>query len=215
METIDSKNNMNERELIDYNTDREPLILPEYGRTVQNMVDYCRTISDREERQQCANTIVNVMLHVHNHNGEEGEVKKKVWNHLAAMANYDLDIDYPYDIERLSDRDSQRTTIPYPQHPIGKRHYGAILENLAKKIETIDDDDTRLALTKMVANQMKRSLGKWNKDSMTEEKVLDDLASMTDGKSSYLPGELHLLSDNEILNDIQQNKSTKKKKKKG
>ena len=66
----------------------------------------------------------------------------------------------------------------------------------------------------MVANQMKRSLGRWNKDAMTEEKVLDDLARMTDGSASYLPGELHLLSDNEILTDVQQMRPSKKKKKK-
>ena len=66
----------------------------------------------------------------------------------------------------------------------------------------------------MVANQMKRSLGRWNKDAMTEEKVLDDLARMTDGAASYLPGELKLISDNEILNEVQQMKPTKKKKKK-
>ena len=66
----------------------------------------------------------------------------------------------------------------------------------------------------MVANQMKRSLGRWNKDSMSEEKVLDDLATLTNGKASYLPGELKLLSDNEILNEIQQMRPAKSKKKK-
>ena len=205
----------NERDLLDYNTDRDPLILPEYGRTVQNMVDHCKTIENREERQRCANTIVSIMSHIRTHNSGDAETKKKLWNHLAAMSNYELDIDYPYEIEKMSERDSQRTSIPYPQHPIGKRHYGAIIESLAKKLTDVEDEEERLALTKMVANQMKRNLGKWNKDAMTEEKVLDDLAALTNGKASYLPGELNLMSDNEILNEIQQSKPAKKKKKKG
>ena len=203
-----------ERDLIDYNTDRDSLILPEYGRTVQNMVEHCKTIEDREERQRCANTIVSIMSHIRNLNSVDAEMKKKLWNHLATISNYELDIDYPYEIEKMSDRDSQRTSIPYPQHPIGKRHYGSIIESLAKKLTEIEDEEERLALTKMVANQMKRNLGKWNKDAMTEEKVLDDLAAMTDGRASYLPGELNLMSDNEILNEVQQSKPTKKKKKK-
>ena len=149
-----------------------------------------------------------------NHNGDETSFQKKLWNHLAAMSNYELDIDYPYEIEKMDDRDSQRTSIPYPQHPIKKRHYGSILESLSKKLSEIEDEEERKVLTTMIANQMKRSLGRWNRDLMTEEKVLEDLATMTDGKSSYLPGELKLISDNDILNDTQQMKSTKKKKKK-
>ena len=154
------------------------------------------------------------MSHMRNREGDESSFQKKLWNHLASMSNYELDIDYPYEIEKLEERESHRERIPYPQRPISKRHYGAILESMSKKIETIEDADERKALTTMIANQMKRSLGRWNKDLMNEEKVLDDLARMTDGKSSYLPGELKLQSDNEILNDAQQMKPSKKKKKK-
>lgn len=202
------------RGLVDYNTDRDQLILPEYGRSIQNMVNHCMTIQDRAERQRCAETIVAIMAKMKNKSSDEAEFKKKLWNHLAAMADYELDIDYPYEIEKMSDRSSDRQRIAYPQHPIGKRHYGAIIEALAKKLTEIEDADEREQLTRMVANQMKRSLGRWNKDSMSEEKVLDDLATLTNGKASYLPGELKLLSDNEILNEIQQMRPAKSKKKK-
>lgn len=202
------------RGYVDYNTSREPLILPEYGRIVQDMVDHCMMIEDRSERQRCAESIVKIMSHMRAHDGDESSFQKKLWNHLSAMSRYELDIDYPYDIEKMEDRDSHRSSIPYPQHPIKKRHYGKIIESLASKLSDIEDSDERKALTQMIANQMKRSLGKWNRDLMNEEKILDDLAGMTDGKSSYLPGELKLISDNEILNEVQQSKPTKKKKKK-
>ncbi len=210
----ETNNQQYERGLVDYNTDREPLILPEYGRGIQNMVDHCLTIEDRDERQRCASTIVSIMANMKSNNGDETEFRKKLWNHLAAISNYKLDIDYPYEIEKMSERDAGREQIPYPQKPIAKRHYGAIIESLAKKLTEIEDKEEREMLTRMVANQMKRSLGRWNKDAMTEEKVLDDLARMTDGAISYLPGELRLISDNEILNEVQQMKPTKKKKKK-
>ena len=202
------------RSLLDYNTDRSPLILPEYGRSIQNMVDYCLTLTDRQERNRCAQTIVQIMSNLRPHNGDETEYQKKLWNHLAAMAGYELDVDYPYEIEKMSDQTSDRERIAYPQKPISKRHYGYITEALLKKLPEIEDKKEREALIRMVANQMKRSLGRWNKDAMTEEKVLDDLARMTDGSASYLPGELHLLSDNEILTDVQQMRPSKKKKKK-
>jgi hypothetical protein len=154
------------------------------------------------------------MSNLRPHNGDETEYQKKLWNHLAAMAGYELDVDYPYEIEKMSDQTSDRERIAYPQKPISKRHYGYITEALLKKLPEIEDKKEREALIRMVANQMKRSLGRWNKDAMTEEKVLDDLARMTDGSASYLPGELHLLSDNEILTDVQQMRPSKKKKKK-
>jgi hypothetical protein len=204
----------NGRELLDYNTDRPPLILPEYGRSIQNMVDYCMTLDDRKERNRCARTIVQIMSSLRPHSGDETEYQKKLWNHLAAISRYELDVDYPYEIEKMSDQSNERERIEYPQQNISKRHYGAIIESLLKKLPEISDKKEREALIRMVANQMKRSLGRWNKDAMTEEKVLDDLARMTDGAARYLPGELHLLSDNEILTDVQQMRPSKKKKKK-
>ena len=109
---------------------------------------------------------------------------------------------------------SNRSRISYPQKNISKRHYGAILEELVKKLSEIEDKTEREALIKMIGNQMKRSLVRWNKDVMTDEKVFDDLARMTDGSVSYLPSEIKLMSDNEILTEVQQMRPSKKKKKK-
>lgn len=203
-----------DRDLLDYNTDRPSLILPEYGRSVQNMVNYCQTLEDRSERQRCAETIIKIMCAMHPSDGDESDVQKKLWNHLAAMSDYNLDIDYPYDVEKLSDRSLSRQRIPYPQHPIKLRHYGSIIESLTSKLSEMDDSAERSALVRLVANQMKRNLGFWNIDAMTDEKVLDDLGRLTDGKLSYLPSELNLISDSELMSDIAPTKQGKKKKKK-
>ena len=209
----DEKKNI-EKVAVDYNTERETLLLPEYGRCVQQMVEHAKTLEDKAERQRCANTIVALMANMVEHHGDSEDFRQKLWNHLAAIANYELDIDYPVDIEKLEDTKANHERIPYPQKRISKRHYGAIIESLTKKLSEIEDEDERMALTEQIANQMKRSLGRWNRDAMNNEKVLDDIANYTEGKVSLLPNELKMMSDGEILNDVQQMTPSKKKKKK-
>ena len=197
-----------------YNTQREHLILPEYGRCIQQMVDHCLTLDDRAERLRCAQTIVGLMAGMVKQHGDADEFRKKLWNHLAAISNYQLDIDYPVEIERLEDTRAQHDSISYPQKRIARRHYGAIIEGLMQKLSAIEDDEERLALTQQVANQMKRSLARWNKDAMSDAKVLDDIFQYTQGKVGIQPHVLEMLSDQEILSSIQPVNTGKKKKKK-
>lgn len=203
-----------DRSAVDYNTEREKLILPEYGRCVQQMVDHAKTIEDRTERQRCANTIVAIMANMTEQRGNSEEFRQKLWNHLATIADYALDIDYPVEIARIEENQNQHEQIAYPQKRIAKRHYGAIAEALAKKLTEIEDPDARKVLTQQVANQMKRSLGRWNRDAMSDEKVLDDIANYTDGAIRLKTKDIKFSSDSEIMNDVQQMTPTKKKKKK-
>ena len=199
---------------VDYNTQREKLILPEYGRCVQQMVDHAKTIEDRAERQRCAQTIVALMANMTEQRGNADDIRQKLWNHLAAIADYELDIDYPVEIERIEENKAQHERIAYPQKRIAKRHYGAIAEALTKKLTEIEDADARQMLTQQVANQMKRSLGRWNRDAMSDEKVLDDIAQYTEGAIRLKPKEIKFASDGEIINEVQQMTPSKKKKKK-
>ena len=200
--------------MIDYNTQRPQLLLPEYGRCVQQMVEHAKTLDKRDERLRCATTIVQLMSGMVKQHGDAEEFRKKLWNHLAAIANYELDIDYPVEIERLEDTKAQHETIPYPQKRISRRHYGLIIETLMQKLAETEDEDERKALTEQVANQMKRSLARWNKDAMNDQKVFDDIFQYTKGKVGIMPGELQLLSDHDVLSSVQQMTSKKKKKKK-
>ena len=199
---------------VDYNTQRPQLLLPEYGRCIQQMVEHAKTIEDREERLRCATTIVGLMAGMVKQHGDAEEFRRKLWNHLAAIANYELDIDYPVEIERLEDTKAQHERIPYPQKRIARRHYGAIVEALMQKLSEIEDEEERLALTTQVANQMKRDLARWNKDAVNDNKVLDDIFQYTEGSVGLHPEDVRLLSDAEILSSVQMQNTGKKKKKK-
>lgn len=199
---------------MDYNTKREKLILPEYGRCIQDMVNHAMTIEDRTERQRCAFTIIDLMANMQAYNGDEDDFYQKLWNHLALISNYKLDIDYPVEIQHIDKQDIKRERIPYPQKNISRRHYGAIVEQLAHTLCDMPDGDERNELIRLVANQMKRSLANWNSNALDDEKILDDLAEYTNGKISLLPSEVDLISDRDIMAEVQQNMLAKKKKKK-
>lgn len=198
---------------MDYNTQRKKLILPEYGRCIQEMVDHAKTIEDREERQQCANTIIKLLSNLYGKQSAKEDVTQKLWNHLAAMANYELDIDYPVEIENLFERENKRESIKLPQKKIRKPHYGALAEETTKVLQAMEDGEEKDALIRLVANQMKRNLANWNPNALSDEKILDDLADFTHGKVQLLPNEIDLIPDAEILKDISMSQVKKKKKK--
>ena len=199
---------------IDYNTQRERLVMPEYGRGVQEMVAHAKQLADREERQRCAYTIVRLMASMTQASGSPEDIRQKLWNHLAAIANYELDIDYPVEIERLADTRAAHETVPYPQKPIRRRHYGAILEDLTKILPTLEDEEARQELASRIANQMKRDLARWNRDAMNEQRILDDLTNMTEGGYITEASDVRFQSDKDILSSVQQMMPAKKKKKK-
>ena len=129
------------------------------------------------------------------------------------MAQYELDIDYPVEIERMDDEDARPDQLPYPQHRIKKRNYGAIVEQFTEHLATMEEGQQRDELTVLVANHMKRDLSNWSTDSMSDDKVADDMAHYTDGKIQLDPMRHHLISDGELLS-TRVSTSVKKKKKK-
>lgn len=198
----------------DYNTQRSKLILPEYGRCIQNMVEYAMTIEDKKERENCAYTIIELMAGMQDYSGNAEDFYQKLWNHLAMISQYQLDIDYPVEIQHIDDQTSKRERVPYPQKRIAKRHYGSVIENFTKKLMEMEPGEEKDELTRLIANQMKRSLANWNANALDDEKVLEDLAEFTDGKISLLPNEIEMMSDKEVFTEIQQSGANSKKKKK-
>jgi hypothetical protein len=200
----------------DYNTLRKRLIQPEYGRCVQQMVDHAVTIADRTKRQQCAETIVALMARMDEKHSHEDDFYKKLWNHLAAMSDYQLDIDYPVEILRVDERPVITDHLPYDQHRIQKRHYGHILEQLVEQLGEMDDSDPdkKEELTYLLANQMKRSLANWNKNVLDDHKVADDLAQYTDGKVQIDADHFDFISTEKLLSSVPVQTQGKKKKKK-
>lgn len=199
---------------MDYNTRREKMAMPEYGRGVQQMVEHCKSIADRNERLRCAKTIIATMANMAVQTADKEDFQKKLWNHLAIIANYDLDIDYPVEIERTDSDNARPEQLPYPQKHIRRRHYGAIVEEFAEHLATMKDTPEREELTMLVANHMKRDLSNWSADSMSDEKVADDMAQYTDGKIQIDLDNNQLISDGELLSTRVQTSVKKKKGKK-
>lgn len=167
---------------LDYNTQREKLVLPEYGREIQQMVDYAVKLEDREERQRCAESIIVIMDRMFPENRSVEDHDRKLWDHLAIMSNFQLDIDYPFDVSNAVKIATKPEPLKYPMQRIPVRHYGAMVFELFDKLKTMEPGEERDALVELTANQMHRDLVLWSHGSSDEEKVASDLARFTDGK---------------------------------
>lgn len=167
---------------LDYNTQREKLVLPEYGREVQSMVDYAVALPTKAERQSCANAIIAIMRRMFSQSADAEGFERKLWDHLAMMSNFKLDIDYPFDVTEAQTILSKPEPMTYPMNNIPVRHYGKMMFELFDKLKTMPEGPDRDALVRMAANQMKRDLMVWGNGSSDDEKVASDLAYFTDGK---------------------------------
>ena len=167
---------------LDYNTQREKLVLPEYGREVQSMVDYAVALPTKAERQSCANAIIAIMRRMFSQSADAEGFERKLCDHLAMMSNFKLDIDYPFDVTEAQTILSKPEPMTYPMNNIPVRHYGKMMFELFDKLKTMPEGPDRDALVRMVANQMKRDLMVWGHGSSDDEKVASDLAYFTDGK---------------------------------
>lgn len=175
-----------------YNTQRKKMALPEYGRSVQNMVDYALTIEDREERQRCANTIVNIMSGMFPNLREVPDFKRKLWDHLAIMADFKLDIDYPYEIVKPEALNVRPERIPYSSGRIHYRHYGRYIEILIRKAIEMPEGDEKDQLICLIASHMKKDYITWNKDTVEDQKIFDDIREMSGGAICLSEEMLHL-----------------------
>ena len=166
---------------LDYNTHREQLLMPEYGREIQKMVDYAVSLTDKSERQNCAQEIVRMMETKVPELHDNADFEQTLWDHLYLMSHKQLDIDWPFDVTAAEKLQEKPKAIPLPQECMRLRHYGKLLEQLFEKLKTMPEGEERDALAFYTANQMKRNLMTWGHGSMSDEKVADDLARFTDG----------------------------------
>lgn len=166
---------------LDYNTQREKLLMPEYGREIQKMVDYAVSLPSRQERLKCAKSIVRMMLTKVPQIRENANYEQTLWDHLYLMSDKQLDIDWPFDVSGAEKIHSKPQPIPLPQNRIKLRHYGRLVEELLVKVKEMPAGEQRDELVRQMANQMKRDLLTWGHGSADDEKVADDLARLTDG----------------------------------
>lgn len=184
---------------LQYNTQLKKLLLPEYGRNVQQMVDHCLTIKDRAERTRCANTIINIMGNLFPHLRDVDDFKHKLWDHLAIMSDFKLDIDYPYEIIRKENLYTRPEKVPYRLKPIRYRHYGKSLEEMIKKAADMPDGEEKSYLISLLANHMKKSFLTWNKEVVDDEKIFKDLKEYSRGRISLDQENIKLKEAKDIL----------------
>ncbi len=197
-----------------YNTQERPLLLPEYGRSVQNMVDYAVSIPDRAERQRCANTIVDIMGNMFPHLRDIPDFNHKLWDHLAIMADFKLDIDYPCDIVRKDTLCTRPDNISYPKGAIRYRHYGREVQELVAKAVDYPEGEERQRLVLLIANHMKKCFLAWNKDVVDDQKIFDDLREYSNGAIDLDAEEVHLW-DQKMFGQQRKGKQGKRRQKNG
>lgn len=193
-----------------YNTQQKKLIMPEYGRNIQNMVDYCVTVKNREERTKCAYAIINIMGNMFPHLRDVNDFKHILWDHLAIMSDFKLDIDYPYEVIKQEELNTPPGHIDYSRPTMKYRHYGKILERMIKIAAAMEDGTEKDHLVRMLASQMKKSYMQWNKD-VDNAKIFSDLYELSDGK--IMLDETYHLADMKANASPQKLKSIKMQRK--
>jgi len=185
---------------MDYNTDREQLIIPEYGRHVQKMVAHATTLTDEEEKKKCVNAIISYMGQMNPHLRDIPDYKHKLWDHLFIMSEFKLDIESPYDMpspEKLSEKPK---CLDYPKSKIKYSYYGKQIQTMIDTALKMKEGEEKYIIAGMIANHMKKCYLSWSKSSVDDDTILKHLLQLSDGK-------LKLHEDFQLIDDI---KATKK-----
>lgn len=195
---------------MEYTTLQGKLIMPEYGRNIQQMVAHALTIEDREERTRCVKSIINTMGNLFPYLRDVNDFKHKLWDHVAIMSGFKLDIDFPYEIVQEENLYTRPETIPYKNSRINYLHYGRTLEEMIEKVGEYPDGEERNELIRLIANQMKKCFLTWNKEVVDDRKIFDDLRELSKGKINISEDFFKLVESRDVLF----NKKNKPKKKK-
>jgi hypothetical protein len=165
-----------------YNTQRKNLVLPEYGRNIQKMVDYLLTIEDREERNRAARAVIAIMGNLNPHLRDISDFKHKLWDHLQLMSDFKLDIDSPYEKPTPEVLFEKPKPIPYSNYNIRFKHYGKITELMIKEAIKFPEGKEREALIRLIANHMKKCYLTWNREVVTDDIIFEDLKNLSKGQ---------------------------------
>jgi len=188
------------------------MIIPEYGRNIQKMVKHVVAIEDRDERNKAAKSIVRIMGQLNPKMKDVPEHQEKLWNHLHIIAEYQLEIDSEYPKPTVAEAQEKPRKLEYRTDKIRYKHYGKSVEALIKKAMEYPEGDEKKYLTETIANLMKRSYLAWNRDSVNDQVIIDQLGQLSDGKLQ-LAEDFILQATNEILANNKPRTENKRHKK--
>ncbi len=167
---------------MEYNTQLDRLIIPEYGRNIQGMIEFCCAIKEKEERNLCAKAIIQVMGQLNPHLRDISDFTHKLWDHLFIISKFKLDVDSPYPIPSAETFKEKPKTIGYPKGKIRYKHYGKTIEDIISKAKKLPEGPERKELTRQIANHLKKSYYNWNKDNITDDVIFKNLAELSGGE---------------------------------
>jgi len=167
---------------LEYNTQRPKMIIPEYGRNVQNMINHCLTLEDREERNKCANAIIKIMGQINPQLRDSEDYTHKLWAHLFIMSDFKLDVDSPYPKPKPEMFTTKPDRVAYPQQKIKYGHYGRVLEDMVKATVEHEEGEEKEYLKKRLGDLFKTSYLLWNRDTVADNVIVNHIKEISGGK---------------------------------
>lgn len=168
--------------IMDYNTERPQLLMPEYGRNIQQLVEHCKTLESKEERNEMAVGIIEFMGQRNPHLRDEENYKHKLWDHLFILANHELDVDSPYPILTAEDLITKPRKMDYPSLDNAYKFYGKSILQLIEKAIALEEGEEKEALIQVIANNMKKSYNVYNKEHVQDDVIFRHLKELSDNR---------------------------------
>ena len=203
-----------EYEALAYNSQLKPITQPEFGRNIQRMIEKAIAEPNRDVRNRMAKAIIEIMAQLTPHLRDAADYKHKLWDNLFIISNFRLDVDSPFPKPNVETLEAKPDRVNYPNTNIKFRHYGKTIENLVNKARTMPNGEEKSIFVEMVANMMKRSYLAWNRDTVTDDVILDQLSQMSKGELKLDPNKRLLFIDFRLKKQEMQNFNKKSKKKK-
>jgi len=195
----------------DYNTRRPQMVIPEYGRNIQKMVEHALSTEDREERNTIAKAIISVMGQLNPHFRDIADFKHKLWDHLFIISDFKLDVDSPYPIPDKETIFEKPQKMEYPSQKIRFKHYGKSIEDLIKIAVTFEEGDEKTALVETIANLMKKNYLSFNRDSIDDRLIFSDIQRLSNNQLE-LNESFQLVSTSEILAQVKPKRNNNNQK---
>lgn len=168
---------------MNYNTERESIVMREYGRNLQRCIDFVKTIPSREKRQIAAEEIIQIMTALNPQVKQSQDYEQKLWSQLFVMSNFELGVDSPFDVPKSKEEAQSRPDpLPYPNSNIKMKHYGKNVQALIKKAVALDDEKKEEDLVQFIANYMKSSYKNWSNEEVNNDLIREDIRRLSKGE---------------------------------
>jgi len=167
-----------------YNTDRTNVVMPEYGRNVQKLVQFAMDLEDKTKRQDAVEQIIKLMEQVNPNSKNVADYRNKLWDHLFIISDFQLDCDSPYPKPTKESVFKKPEKFPYPKQKIKYRHYGKNIERMIERAAAMEDPEKKEGYTELIGSFMKRTYESYHNEPVNDTIIKEDLVRMSDGRLS-------------------------------